>query len=259
MKKSSEIIAFFNNKGGVGKTTTAINVAAAFRRSGKRVLLVDLDGQANATMASGVILPEDCRTIYDSFGDGKAPSIFQGTSGIHVIPSDRRMYYIDQELANKENRGYILASILSTLRNHYDYIVLDCPPAFGTASVNGLYAADWVILVSNMSGMTTMSTGDIMDMINMSFSSSGKKKIIGYVWTMNRHTSENKQVAELVKQQYGPLPFDTTIRMTTYISEAAAVRKDIFEYNKDCEGAKDYYNLSLEIEHRINTITGNGK
>lgn len=255
----SRIIAFFNNKGGVGKTTTSINVAAAFQRSGKKVLLVDLDGQANATMASGVSLPEECRTIYDSFRDGKSPSIFQGTSGIHVIPSDRRMYYIDQEMANKENRGYILATVLRPYRNHYDYIILDCPPAFGTASVNGLYAADWVVLVSNMSGMTTMSTADIMDMINVSFSYSGKKKIIGYVWTMNRHTSENKQVAELVRQQYGPLPFDTTIRMTTYISEAAAVRKDIFEYDKDCEGAKDYYQLSLEIEHRIKKIIRNEK
>lgn len=253
------VIAFFNNKGGVGKTTTAINVAAAFQRSGKKVLLVDLDGQANATMASGVVLPENCRTIYDSFHNGKAPGVFKGTSGIHVIPSDRRMYYLDLELAGTNNRGHILESILFPFRNHYDYIVLDCPPAFGTASVNGLAAADWVILVSNMSGMTAMSTGDIMDMIEMSFSASGNRKIIGYAWTMNRYTSENRQVAELVKAQYGPLPFETKIRMTTYISEAAAAHKDIFEYYEDCDGARDYQNLAIEIEQRIINIVNHAK
>lgn len=255
----NRIIAFFNNKGGVGKTTTTINVAAAFQRRGYRVLLVDLDGQANATMICGVVLPENARTIYDSFHDGKSPDIFDGTSGIRVIPSDRRLYYLDQEFAGVGNRSAILNSILSPIAKEYDYIFLDCPPAFGLASINGLAAADWVILVSNMSGMTAISTGDIMEMIDMSRLTSGKRKIIGLVWTMNRNTSENKQVAELVRRQYGPLPFETTIRMTTYISEASSARKDIFSYYEACEGAKDYYQLANEIEDRIKHIEENGE
>ena len=252
--KNCLAIAMYNAKGGVGKTTTSVNVAAALSRKGQKVLLVDLDGQANATMSLGVTVNPDTPTIYDSLIDRIPLRIIRTESNVDVVPSDSRMYQLEPMMSNVADRGWVLCNLLQPVRRDYDYIILDCPPAFGLASTSALIACDYVILISNMSGLTKKTTDNIKEIIDTSFSTSGQKKIIGLLWTMNRYTAENRMVAESVDIAYPPLAFRQVIRMSTYISEAAAYGKDIFSYLPDCAVANDYAAAAEEIQERIQEI-----
>lgn len=251
---SAKIVSFYNAKGGVGKTTTAVNVSAAWARNGLRVLLVDLDGQASATRAAGVNLPENAVTIYESLTTGVLPSIFSGASGVHLVPSSDFMYSLDRDLSAVPDGGKRLQKLLDYYRTYYDYIVCDCPPAMGIASSSALYASDYIILVCNMSLMTVSTMVDIKKLIEQSFCASGKRKVIGLVWTMNRNTTENRKVKELIEGQYHKLQFESVIRMTTLLSEASGMQQDIFTYCPNCDGARDYWNLAAEITDRIQSL-----
>lgn len=249
------IISFYNGKGGVGKTTSAVNIGSCLALKGNRVLLVDLDGQANATMSLRIPVNPDTPTVYDSLIERSPMRVIRSKSHVDVVPSDTRMYQLEQMMASVPDRGWVLSGLVEQARGNYDYIILDCPPAFGLASTNALIACDYVVLVSNMSGLAKMTTDSIKDIIETSFSLSGRRKIIGLLWTMNRYTTENKIVAESVDIAYPPLAFRQVIRMSTYISEAASSGKDIFSYMPDCHAAHDYFSVTEEIATRIQTIT----
>lgn len=254
-----KIIAIYNAKGGSGKTTSAVNISAAIRNKGNKVLVVDLDGQANATMSLGVTVAPDSPTVYDFLVEQKPLMYYLGSSGVHVVPSDTRMYQLEQKMSNLPNRGWVLQKLLEPLRSYYDFIIIDCPPAFGLASISALIACDYVVLTSNMSGLTKQTTDGIKEIIEATFSTNGRSKILGLLWTMNRYTLENKMVADAVNTAYPSLAFSQVIRMSTYISGAASSGKDIFMYMPNCPVAQDYIFATEEILNRIQNIENYGK
>lgn len=245
------IITFFNGKGGTGKTTTTVNVSAALKQLGYKVLIIDLDGQASATMAAGVLVPEGSNTIFDSLTSGAPLPILEGQTGLHVVPADGRMYQLELLLANEPDRAERLGLALEPVRDFYDFILIDCPPAFGLATINAIKYAESLVLVANMSLLTLRSTQDVYETLEESKRIAGKEKVLGVVLTMNRYTNENKTVFELVKKRSIKFPFRTCVRMSTYISEAAARGMDIFAYYPECSGASDYMDIAKELLERI--------
>lgn len=253
MKKGTTI-SFVNFKGGVGKTLTTCSVGSALSRMGYNVLLVDIDAQANLTEYLGVVAGEDTRTIYDAVRDLKDVPIIKETETLHFIPSDVRLSTIEQELAGDTNRSLRLKKTLSLVRDNYDFILVDCPPAFGVGAVSALVASDYYIIPMEatafpLSGMEKMKAfAEKVQTKNKDLS------ILGIVFTRFRTTRYTKQTVEEVTRAYPSLPFQTKIRENIKLSESTGAHWDIFEYDPDSNGAKDYANLTVEILERLNTI-----
>jgi chromosome partitioning protein len=248
----AKIISLVNQKGGVGKTTTAINLSTSLAQSGKFVLLVDLDPQANATSGIGVDPRALEKSLYHSLvlGEHPAPHIIKTqTFGHSLLPSNRDLAGASIELVNLENREYRLYNVLRQIRTDYDYIIVDSPPSLGPLTINGLVASDEVLIPVQCEYYALEGLSQLLETINLVKDNlQPDLKVMGALLTMfDRRNRLSYQVVREVKDHFPGKVFDAIIPRSVRLAEAPSYGKSIFDFDLFSRGAKAYKNLTNEI------------
>ena len=249
-----KIISLLNHKGGVGKTTSAINIGAGMVELGKRVLLIDLDPQANLSVALGI--PRQRETIYEALRGESELVPYTVKEGMDVIMSTLDLSGAEMELINEAGREFILRELFAPVRDDYDFIIIDCPPSLGLLTLNALTSSDYVYIPLQTEFLALQGLAKIKQVIDkVRFRLNKNLDIGGVIATMYDHRKVlNRDVVETIKKYFGPKVFDTMIRDNVALAEAPAQRKDIFDYNPKSKGAKDYLELCKEIIERVDAV-----
>ncbi len=244
------VISLLNHKGGVGKTTSAINIGAGLVELGKRVLLIDLDPQANLSLSLGI--PRQKSTIYEALRGESELVPYTVKERLDVITSTLDLSGAEMELINEAGREYILRELLEVVEEDYDYVIIDCPPSLGLLTLNALTSSTYVYIPLQTEFLALQGLTKIKQIIDkVRFRLNKKLSIGGVIATMYDHRKVlNRDVVETIRKFFGNRVFDTYIRDNVALAEAPAQRKDIFAYNKRSPGAKDYLALSKEIIER---------
>ncbi|MBQ9523201.1 MAG: ParA family protein [Paludibacteraceae bacterium] len=251
----NKILCIANQKGGVGKTTTAINLSAALALAGKKILLVDADPQANASSGLGVDVAELKSTIYECLVNGIDPdkAILQtNVQNLDLIPSHIDLVGAEIEMLNLENREKLLKNMLAPIRERYDYIIIDCSPSLGLITVNALTASDSVVIPVQCEFFALEGIAKLLNTIKIIKSQLNPGlKIEGFLLTMfdNRLRLSN-QVYEEVKRHFGDLVFNTVIYRNVRLSEAPSHGMSVLEYEPSSKGARNYRQLAEEFLRR---------
>ena len=252
-----KIISLANQKGGVGKTTTSINLAAALALEGKRVLLVDADPQANSSSGLGVDIQAMEHTVYECLINGIDPhhAIYAtSTEGLYIMPSHIDLVGAEIEMLNLENRENILKRVLNTLRAEYDYILIDCSPSLGLITINALTASDGIIIPVQCEFFALEGIAKLLNTVKIIKSNLNPSlRIAGFLLTMfDGRLRLSAQVHDEVRRHFGDLVFDTVIARNVRLSEAPSHGMSVLEYDRSSKGAKNYINLAKELIRRSN-------
>lgn len=241
------IYAVSNHKGGVGKTTSTINIGAALANKGKKVLLVDLDPQANLTQSLGIKNVDI--TIYENLKGEKIVHPVEYRANLYVLPSSLDLSAAEIELSSEPGREYILNEILSKLVSKYDYIFIDCPPSLGLLTINALVAADYVLIPMQAEYLPLRGLAKLTEVIAKIQKRLNDKLQVGSVFLTQYDPRKvlNRDIAESVDGHFGSKFLNTKISNNVALAEAPAQGKDIFLYNRACKGAKDYEDLCNEL------------
>lgn len=249
------IIAITNQKGGVGKTTTAVNLAATLAEAGQRVLLLDFDPQGNASSGLGVERSEIRSSIYD---------VITGNSGIEetilrdwmenldLIPADMSLAACDAELADVENKNLILRGALRPLREKYEYLLIDCPPSLGTITVNALSAADTVLIPIQCEYYALEGLRQVLSSIEIVQEALNPSLLIeGIVFTMyDGRIRLSQEVVRTVRKNFGGNIFQSMIPRNVRLAEAPSHGLPITAYDSASSGAESYRKLAVEVMNR---------
>ena len=247
-----KIISFANQKGGVGKTTTAINLSASLASLGKKVLLVDADPQANASSGLGIDIRSLQFTIYECLIDGVAPEkaiVPAEVENLYVLPSHIDLVGAEIEMLNMENREHSLQKLLVPLKPAYDYILIDCSPSLGLITVNALTASDSVIIPVQCEYFALEGISKLLNTIKII---KGKLnpalEIEGFLLTMydNRLRLAN-QVYDDVKKHFGEMVFTTVIQRNIKLSEAPSYGQPVLLYDPESRGSHHHMLLAKEL------------
>lgn len=245
--------AVVNQKGGVGKTTTAANFAAGLAQCGKRVLMVDIDAQANLSAHFGMMPDEQegVATMYDVLRYGqKIESIIQpADDNLWLAPAGLLLSAADLELGGVIGREQLLRKALQPVESDYDYIVIDCPPSLGLLSLNGLVASSRVLVPVQSEFLALHGVRQLLDTIDQVRSAYNPSLEVGGV-LICLHDSRRRlarSVADTVREYFGELVFDTVIRTNVALAEAPARGCSIFRYDARSTGAEDYAKLAQEV------------
>jgi chromosome partitioning protein len=241
------IYSVSNHKGGVGKTTSTINIGAALANKGKKVLLVDLDPQANLTQSLGIKNIEI--TIYDNLKGSKIVHPVEYRSNLYVLPSSLDLSAAEIELSSEPGREYILKDILSPLVSKFDYILIDCPPSLGLLTINALTASDYVIIPMQAEYLPLRGLAKLTEVINKIQTRLNNTLQIGCVFLTQYDSRKvlNRDIADSVLGFFGKKFLNSKISNNIALAEAPSQGKDIFMYNRSCKGASDYEDLCNEM------------
>ena len=251
-----KIISFANQKGGVGKTTSAVNIAASLGILGYKVLLIDLDPQGNATSGVGIMKKNLKATAYEMLtSDISLQEIIIPTNydNLSIIPTHTTLARAEYELGDMENGEYVMSKKMETIRNNYDYIIIDCPPSLGMLTVNAMTASDGVVIPMQCEFFALEGLSQLMFTISRIKQHYNKTlNVTGILITMyNNRLILSTQVIHELKKHYADKLFETTISRNVKVSEAPGFGAPVYYHEKRSKGATEYMNVAKELAERI--------
>ncbi|MGE5946819.1 MAG: ParA family protein [Betaproteobacteria bacterium] len=250
-----KVFAITNQKGGVGKTTTAVNLAACLAAEGRRALLVDLDPQGNATTGAGIAKREDLPTVYQlligaaALDEVRIPTDF----GFDVVPATRELAGAEVELIGLDRREYRLKSALQPSFGQYDFVLIDCPPALNMLTVNGLVAADSVLIPMQCEYYALEGLSDLVETLRkVRHHLNSRLEIEGLLRTMyNGQSTLTQQVSSELESHFGNKVYKTIVPCNVRLAEAPSYGKPVISFDKNSKGAQAYSALAKEILERV--------
>ena len=248
----SKVITVSNHKGGVGKTTSVVNLGAGLNKLGKRVLMVDLDPQANLSQSLGLTNHQE-RNIYQAI-KGEAPlDPVEILPGLHVIPSTLDLSGAEIELAGETGREYILRELLEPIRGKYNYVLIDSPPSLGLLTVNALTASHEVIIPLQAQFLAIQGLSKLMEVVEKIQKRLNRELHLGGVFITQYDSRKilNRDVVATIEGHFGSDVFTTRIRDNITLAEAPTQGLDIFRYSPRSYGAEDYMDLCKELLERL--------
>lgn len=252
------ILSIAIQKGGSGKTTTTLNLAAALQRSGKKVLLIDMDPQANLTQSLGVpdTIPQSIYELLKQASMGEDINIgdtIVKTGIVPLIPANLELAGAELELVSIYGREQLLKHVLAALPKGYDIVLIDCPPAIGMLTVNALTASDYVLMPLQAEFLPFKAVQRFVQHLDLIRKQLNRKlEVLGLVLTRyDDHKSMHRQVRHQLKELYNSKVLDTTIRSNIALAQAQERTMDIFTYDRQAHGARDYQLLATEVLEKL--------
>ena len=245
-----KVISISNHKGGVGKTTSAINIGAGLNNLKKKVLLIDLDPQANLSQSLGITTPD--KTIYGALrGEYKLEPI-EILKGLDLIPSTLDLSGAEVELSGEPGREYILKELIDEVKGSYDFVIIDSPPSLGLLTINSFTASDEILIPLQAQYLALQGLAKLVEVVDKIKSRLNKGLKVGGVFITQYDSRKvlNRNVVETIEAHFKDEVFKTKVRDNIALAEAPAQGLDIFRYNSKSNGAEDYLALSKEVLKR---------
>jgi len=250
-----KVLAITNQKGGVGKTTTAVNLAASLGAAGQRVLLIDMDPQGNATTGAGITKKEALPTVYQLLIGAAtlADACIKTDFAFDVLPANRELAGAEVELVELDQREFRLKVALQSNRDQYDFVLIDCPPALNMLTVNALVAADAVLIPMQCEYYALEGLSDLVETLRkVRAHLNPRLEIEGLLRTMfNSQSTLTQQVSSELESHFGSKVYRTIIPRNVRLAEAPSYGKPVIAFDKNSRGAQAYTALAQEILERV--------
>lgn len=243
----AQVVSFSNQKGGVGKTTSCVNLACFVASLGYKTLLVDFDPQANATSAMGVFDKKIENSIYDALLKGDANACVRKGKYADFIPSSRDLAGAELEIANAKNRDYVLKTALDPVKDKYDFVFIDCAPSINLTLINALSASDGVIVPQQCEYFALEGLNQLLNTVRLVKKHSNESlRLYGILLTMFRQTKLSREVEQNVRETFKDKVFETVIPQNVRLAESPSFGQSIIEFDRRCSGAIAYEKLAKE-------------